>query len=86
MSRRSLIGDRPTSVRDAERWVRTGDDGMSTEAAAAGKRHPARLTIEVTQELRGHIKIAAFKRGCTVAALLRQMLQREFGDTPESKP
>ena len=85
MSRGSLIGGRPTSLRDAERWVRAGDGGASSDAAAARKQHPARLTIEVTQELRGRIKIAAFKRGCTVATLLRQMLQREFGDTPESK-
>ena len=85
MPRRSLIGDRPTSLRDAERWVRTGGDGMSTDVAPAREQCPARLTIEITQELRGQIKIAAFKRGCTVASLLRRMLQREFGDTPESK-
>ena len=84
MPRRSLIGDKPRTIRDPERWLRTGGDAVPTDAAARGL-HPVRLTIEVTQELRGQIKIAAFKRGCTVAKLLRQVLHREFGNAPESK-
>jgi hypothetical protein len=46
----------------------------------------ARLTIDVTPDLRGQIKIAAFQRGVTVADMLRELLAREFppteGDTP----
>lgn len=36
----------------------------------------ARLTIDVTPELRGRIKIAAFRRGLTASALLRELLER----------
>lgn len=38
----------------------------------------ARLTIDITPELRGRIKIAAFQRGVTVADMLRDLLAREF--------
>ena len=41
----------------------------------------ARLTIDVTSELRGRIKIAAFRRGVTVADMLRDLLTREFPPT-----
>ncbi len=40
----------------------------------------ARLTIDVTPELRGRIKVAAFQRGVTVADMLRELLSREFPD------
>jgi len=36
----------------------------------------ARLTIDVTPELRGRIKIAAFRQGLTASALLRELLER----------
>jgi hypothetical protein len=43
-------------------------------------------TIDVTPELRGRIKVAAFQRGATVADMLRDLLAREFpaddGGTP----
>jgi chromosome partitioning protein len=42
----------------------------------------ARLTIDVTPELRGRIKIAAFTRGQTVADMLRELLAREFPPNP----
>ena len=46
----------------------------------------ARLTIDITPELRGRIKVAAFRRGVTVAVMLRELLVREFppieGDQP----
>lgn len=38
----------------------------------------ARLTIDVTPDLRGRIKIAAFQRGTTAADMLRDLLAREF--------
>ena len=40
----------------------------------------ARLTIDVTPELRGRIKVVAFQRGLTVADMLRDLLAREFPD------
>lgn len=38
----------------------------------------ARLTIDVTPDLRGRIKIAAFERGVTVAYMLRTLLLKAF--------
>jgi hypothetical protein len=38
----------------------------------------ARLTLDVTPELRGRLKVIAFQRGVTVTALLRELLEREF--------
>ena len=40
----------------------------------------ARLTIDVTPALRGRIKVTAFRRGMTVADMLRALLDREFPD------
>ncbi len=65
-------------------WVRAAD------APAIGKTvteaFTARLTIDITPELRGRIKVAAFRRGVTVAVMLRELLVREFppieGDQP----
>lgn len=62
-------------IKAAEAPVREGDSGAYT----------ARLTIDVTPELRGRIKIAAFSRGVTVADMLRDLLAREFPKT-EGEP
>ena len=40
----------------------------------------ARLTIDVTPEQRARIKITVFRRGQTVADMLRELLAREFPD------
>ena len=68
---------------DPEQWIKTADVPLR-DGEAAG--FTARLTIDVTPDLRGRIKIAAFKRGITVAECLRELLAREFpstsGDTP----
>ena len=69
-----LIGARPSVP--ADRWV-----GAGREAAPATPKSDiftARLTIDVTSELRGRIKVAAFRRGITVADMLRELLAREF--------
>jgi hypothetical protein len=42
------------------------------------KAYAARLTIDVTSELRGRIKITAFRRGQTVADMLRELLAGAF--------
>ena len=62
--------------RDPDAWVRT----PSSAEAAPGKadRYTARLTIDVTPDLRGRIKVAAFRRGLTVADMLRAMLETAF--------
>lgn len=68
---------------DPERWIKASDAPPARGADAAG--FTARLTIDVTPELRGRIKIVAFRRGQTVADMLRDLLVREFppdqGDT-----
>lgn len=57
-------------------WVRTPDQRLGD--AAKADLFTARLTIDVTPELRGRIKVAAFQRGVTVADMLRGLLAREF--------
>jgi hypothetical protein len=61
---------------DAESWIRAPD--MTLAAPSRTEAFTARLTIDVTPELRGRIKVAAFRRSVTVADMLREMLAREF--------
>lgn len=56
-------------VKKADRPPRRGEDTAA---------FTARLTIDVTPELRGRIKIEAFQRGVTVAEMLRSLLTHEF--------
>jgi hypothetical protein len=64
---------------DPDQWIKAADGAPRTLPAAA---YTARLTLDVTPELRGRIKIAAFGRGVTVADMLRELLAREFPPTP----
>ena len=61
---------------DAESWIKAPD--MPANAQAQSDAFTARLTIDVTPNLRGRIKVAAFRRGVTVADMLRELLTREF--------
>ena len=63
---------------DPEHWIKAAEVS-ARDGDAAG--FTARLTIDVTPELRGRIKIAAFRRGVTVADMLRDLLAREFPAT-----
>ncbi len=65
---------------DAESWIKTPEapSRHGDEAPA----FTARLTIDVTPALRGRIKVAAFRRGITVADMLRNLLAREFPADP----
>ena len=65
---------------DPERWVKAPDPQPPRNGDAAA--FSARLTIDVTPDMRGRIKIAAFQRGVTVADMLRELLAREY---PEAK-
>ena len=60
---------------DAVQWIMAAE---STSRAPDATGFTARLTIDVTPELRGRIKIAAFQRGQTVADMLRALFEREF--------
>jgi hypothetical protein len=60
---------------DPDAWVR------APEPSPASNPHEdfsARLTIDVTPALRGRIKVTAFRRGMTVADMMRALLDREF--------
>ncbi|MGO4563187.1 ribbon-helix-helix protein [Mesorhizobium sp. 2RAF21] len=72
-SRRSFAA-RPA---DPESWIKAPD---APARGADTALNTARLTIDVTPDMRGRIKIAAFRRGMTVADMLRDLLAREFPD------
>lgn len=63
---------------DPEAWIRSAEP---SSAAPRSDGFTARLTIDVTADQRGRIKIAAFQRGVTVADMLRELLAREFPET-----
>lgn len=65
---------------DPEQWIKAADARLPAEGNAG--IFTARLTIDVTPELRGRIKIAAFGSGQTVADMLRDLLAREFPPAP----
>ncbi|AFK54040.1 hypothetical protein [Tistrella mobilis] len=66
------FASRPSSP---DAWVRAPDKPVTAVEA-----YTARLTIDVTPELRGRIKVTAFRRGQTVSDMLRALLEREFPD------
>ncbi|UXT20427.1 hypothetical protein FY140_06745 [Agrobacterium tumefaciens] len=66
---------------DADGWIRAAE--AKPDGKAAENAFTARLTVDITPELRGRIKIAAFRRGVTVADMLRDLLAREFPPTSE---
>ena len=67
--------------RDPDAWVRAPDVTAQKDGVKV-HRFTARLTIDVTPDLRGRIKVAAFRRGITVAEMLRDLLSREFPPNP----
>ncbi|MBB4303138.1 hypothetical protein GGD81_002181 [Rhodobium orientis] len=66
---------------DPEHWIKSPG-----RATAERPGYTARLTIDITPELRGRIKIAAFERGVTVADMLRDLLAREFPEPEGDQP
>lgn len=73
-----------TRPADPDGWITAGDAPPARDGIAAP--YSARLTVDITPELRGRIKIAAFKRGITVAEMLRDLLAREFADASGERP
>lgn len=61
---------------DPEDWIKAPD--RQVQRVQLAEDFSARLTIDVTAEMRGRIKIAAFQRGQTVADMLRALFDREF--------
>lgn len=70
--------------RDPEAWVRAPEPGNS--AMAKSDLYTARLTVDVTPELRGRLKIAAFRRGLTLADMLRALLEEAFPADGSERP
>jgi hypothetical protein len=60
---------------DQDAWVRAPEPSPASQPQ---EDFSARLTIDVTPALRGRIKVTAFRRGMTVADMLRALLDREF--------
>ncbi len=77
--RRSFAARPAEAASSAETWIKAADTppGRAPDAPS----FTARLTIDVTPELRGRIKVNAFRRGITVADMLRDLLAREFPNT-----
>lgn len=75
-------------LRDSSFMSRLGNAGCRGKPSANGSRprtkhrpFAARLTIDVTPDLRARIKITAFERGVTVACMLRLLLLKAFPRT-----
>ncbi|ANF23807.1 hypothetical protein [Stutzerimonas stutzeri] len=78
-TKRAVIGARPPANAEAVAWVRQGD----ARGVHKADLYTARLTLDISPELRARIKVSAFTQGMTVADLLRGLLEREF---PEETP
>ncbi|WP_454885891.1 ribbon-helix-helix protein [Sphingomonas oryzagri] len=67
---------------DAEQWVRAAEQPVSP--APPPNPYTARLTIDITPELRRRLKLVALQQGLTVADMLRALLEREYphGSSP----
>jgi hypothetical protein len=68
----------------ADDWIRSGN-GQTDVAQAKAMRYTARLTIDVTPELRARIKVLAFRQGVTVADMLRSLLGETYAERDDSK-
>jgi hypothetical protein len=80
MTRRGFLA-RPGSP---DHWV-AAPDSSSAEALRPPATFTARLTIDVTPDLRRRLKLAALTRGTTVADM-RELLAREFPDAKGDAP
>ncbi len=76
--KRIPIGAKPTVDPAAESWIRRGGEERNAETPRRAQVNTARLTIDVTPGLRARLKVIAFKRGETVADMVRAILEREF--------
>jgi hypothetical protein len=66
--------------READQWVRHGDNHEGAERRSKGDLYTARLTLDITPELRRSIKLAAIADSKTVAELLRELLEHQFAN------
>ena len=76
MSERSPKRSFAARPADPESWIKAPD--RHAPRGQPAEDFSARLTIDVTADMRGRIKITAFQHGQTVAYLLRALFEREF--------
>jgi hypothetical protein len=76
--KRVSISPSPLTEQRAEAWVQERTEGRASSTAIKSVLYTARLTIDVTPEMRARIKVAAFQSETTVAELVRRLLEREF--------
>lgn len=79
MIRRSRESTFVSQPGNAARWGKPR--GNWSRLRTKHRPFAARLTIDVTPDLRARIKIAAFERGITVAYMLRLLLLKAFPRT-----
>ena len=83
-SRRMPFGQRPSADPSLEAWVRQGEAApLPFAEPVKAEIYTARMTLDVTPEMRARIKVAAFKQGRTVTDVLRELLEQHF---PEDQP
>jgi hypothetical protein len=82
--KRLTLSAKPAS-RQPDEWVQKGGTPDGSGATAKSTVYTARLTLDITPELRKRIKLAALAGGNTVADILRQVLEREFANVSEPR-
>jgi len=79
-----MSGERPRRFTsrpgDADQWVRATEP---VAVAPPPNPYTARLTIDITPDLRRRMKLVAVQQGQTVADMLRELFEREFPAKPE---
>ncbi|MGD9922226.1 MAG: hypothetical protein AB7V13_12390 [Pseudorhodoplanes sp.] len=79
MIRRSRESTFMSQLGSAPHWGKPGENRSRPRTKRSA--FTARLTIDVTPDVRSRIKIAAFERGITVAYMLRLLLLEAFSRT-----
>ena len=81
MSRRIPFGQRPSADPSLEAWVRQEKSVAIPAEPVKAEIYTARMTLDVTPQMRARIKVAAFQQGRTVTDLLRDILDQHFPET-----
>lgn len=68
---------------DADQWVRSAE--QPALSVAQPNPNTARLTIDITPDLRRRLKLAALQQGQTVADMLRALFEREYAVQAEER-
>jgi hypothetical protein len=68
----------------ASEWVYGRSEAGQADRGRKGDRYTARLTTDITPELRHRLKIYAISHRVTVAAVVREVLELVFADEQES--